>query len=210
MSRLFSNRDRHFDMGVLPTELLARDGNLVPQHASVPTDRFTAGPAGVNQALAEYQALFVQHLSGETAAARAPVPDDLLVRSRNLKASAYFLDAILAGVCPVETSDWLTPNPLRTVFFAVEFGREPKAGEPGADWILGCNAARTNVRAAEVAVVLAGYVRALGFAATGHVAGAQRQLPLETAGPTCRRGAGGRRRAHWSCRSHSAALPWAW
>ena len=69
MSRLFSNRDRHFDMGVLPTELLARDGNLVPQHASVPTDRFTAGPAGVNQALAEYQALFVQHLSGETARA---------------------------------------------------------------------------------------------------------------------------------------------
>ena len=182
MSRLFSNRDRHFDMGVLPTELLARDGNLVPQHASVPTDRFTAGPAGVNQALAEYQALFVQHLSGETAAARAPVPDDLLVRSRNLKASAYFLDAILAGVCPVETGDWLTPNPPSHRFalvFAVEFGREPKAGEPGADWILGCNQARTNVRAAEVAVVLAAYVRALGFAATGHVAGAS-QLPLET------------------------------
>ena len=182
MSRLFSNRDRHFDMGVLPTELLARDADAQPLPAKVPADRFAAGPAGVNEALAEYQALFVQHLSGEPAAERAPLPDDLLMRSRNLKASAYFLDATLAGVCTLEATDWLTAHPPTHGFalvIAVEFGREPQAGEPGAEWILGCNQARTNVRAAEVAVVLAGYVRALGFAATGHVAGAS-ALPLET------------------------------
>jgi ferredoxin len=54
----------------------------------------------------------------------------------------------------------------------VEFGREPKAREPGAQWILGTNAARTDVRCAEVAVVLAGYLRVLGWPARGHVSGA--------------------------------------
>jgi hypothetical protein len=36
------------------------------------------------------------------AAARAPVPDDPPARARNLKASAYFLDATLAGVCRID------------------------------------------------------------------------------------------------------------
>jgi ferredoxin len=117
----------------------------------------------------------VKHLDGEVAPARAPVPEDPLARARNLKASAYFLDATLAGVCRIEDSDWLEaqhPDHTHAFVFLVEFGREPKPGEPGADWIRGTNAARTDVRCAEVAVVLAGYVRTLGWPARGHVAGA--------------------------------------
>jgi ferredoxin len=117
----------------------------------------------------------VKHLDGEVAPARAPVPEDPLARARNLKASAYFLDATLAGVCRIEDSDWLAaqhPDHAHAFVFLVEFGREPKPGEPGADWIRGTNAARTDVRCAEVAVVLAGYVRTLGWPARGHVAGA--------------------------------------
>ncbi len=182
MSRLFSNRDRHFDLGMLPTELLARDAAAPPQAARVPNDARAAGPDGVNQALAEYQTLFTQYLAGEPARARAPLPDDLATRSRNLKASAYFLDVTLAGVCALEPADWQVPDAPAHAFalvYAVEFGREPKPGEPGATWIHGCNQARTDARAAEVAVVLAGYVRTLGFAARGHVAGAT-QVALET------------------------------
>jgi len=44
-------------------------------------------------------------------------------------------------------------------------------GEPGADWLRGTNAARTDLRCAELAVVLAGYIRALGWPARGHVHG---------------------------------------
>lgn len=55
--------------------------------------------------------------------------------------------------------------------FLIEFGREPAAGEPGADWIRGSNAARTDLRCAELAVVIAGCVRALGWAARGPVGG---------------------------------------
>ena len=177
MSRLFSNRDRHYDMGVLPAELLKRDAAAPVLEARSPADANPSCADAVGAAFAEYQALFQKHLDGQAAAARAPMPEDPATRTRNLKASAYFLDATLSGACVLDVADWLGPDhPAHThaFVFAVEFGREPGPGESGEQWIRGTNVARTNARAAEVAVVLAGYVRALGFAASGHVAGAAR------------------------------------
>lgn len=177
MSRLYSHRDRHFDMGSLPTERLGRDAGAPVQEGQLPQDATPAAIDSVNAAFAEYQALFAQHLDGPVASALAPLPDDLTTRSRNVKASAYFLDVTLAGVCTLETTDWVgeataaTAGHLYALVFAIEFGREPGPTEPGAAWIRGCNVARTNTRAAEVAVVLAGYLRALGYPAQGHVAG---------------------------------------
>lgn len=174
MARLFSNRDRQFDLGVLPTELLPRA--VVEPVAGVrqPADSAHAGPDTVLSALPEYRVLFDKHLDGVIALARAPVPDDLVTRARNLKASAYFLDATLAGVCDLHPQDWLhAAHPQHTHAFVllVEFSREPQPGEPGAEWIRGTNAERTDLRCAEIAVVLAGYIRALGWSARGHVSG---------------------------------------
>jgi len=174
MARLFSNRDRSFDMGVLPTELLARDADAPIADSRMPKDANAAEPESILDSIREYQDLCVRYFDGEVAPARAPVPDDPLARACNLKASAYFLDATLAGVCRIDASDWLAaehPAHTHAFVFLVEFGREPKPGEPGAPWILGTNAARTDVRCAEVAVVLAGYIRVLGWPARGHVAG---------------------------------------
>ena len=173
MTRIFSNRSRHFDMGDLPTELLARDAQALEIKASSPKDQYPAGPNSLNHALSTYQTLFEQYLDGEKANACAPLPDNLSVRSKNLKASAYFLDATLAGVCAIEATDFLSDTPKHThaLIILVEFSREPKSGEPGANWLHGSNKARTDARATEVAVVLAGYIRALGYSARGHVAG---------------------------------------
>jgi len=174
MARLFSNRDRPFDLGPLPAELLPRDP-AAPIHGSrMPGDGAGPHADSILAAIPEYRELCAKYLDGEVAKARAPVPDDPLVRARNLKASAYFLDVTLTGVCRIDRSDWTaTEHPAHTHAFAflIEFGREPKAGEAGDTWIRGTNAARTDLRCAEVAVVLAGYLRALGWAARGHVAG---------------------------------------
>lgn len=172
MTRLFSNRSRHFDMGDLPTELLARDAHAPEHQAASPKDKNPAGPNSINEALSAYQALFEKYLDGEIAIARAPLPDDLSIRSKNLKACAYFLDATLAGVCAIAASDGSSESPLKhthALIFLVEFSREPKSDESGAAWLHGSNKARTDARATEVAVVLAGYVRALGYSARGHV-----------------------------------------
>ena len=174
MARLFSNRDRPFDLGPLPAELLPRDP-AAPIHGSrMPGDGAGPHADSILAAIPEYRELCAKYLDGEVAKARAPVPDDPLVRARNLKASAYFLDVTLTGVCRIDRSDWTaTEHPAHTHAFAflIEFGREPKAGEAGDTWIRGTNAARTDLRCAEVAVVLAGYLRALGWSARGHVAG---------------------------------------
>lgn len=174
MARLFSNRDRPFDLGVLPTELLPRACVEPVAGVRQPQDATRPGADAVAGALPEYRALFDSHLEGVAAPARAPVPDDPVTRARNLKASAYFLECTLAGVCEVPPQDWLhTEHAAHTHAFVilVEFSREPKPGEPGAPWICGTNAERTDLRCAEVAVVIAGYIRALGWSARGHVAG---------------------------------------
>jgi len=160
-------------MGDLPTELLSRDALAEETKADSPKDQYPAGPYSLNDALSTYQTLFEQYLDGETANACAPLPENLSVRSKNLKASAYFLDATLAGVCTIEPADFLSDAPKHThaLIILVEFSREPKSGDPGANWLHGSNRARTDARATEVAVVLAGYVRALGYSARGHVTG---------------------------------------
>src|SRR3970040_1854412 len=135
MARLFSNRERPFDMGVLPTELLARDPSAPVVDSRLPGDRFSPGEESILPALQEHFDFCVRYLDREVAPARAP-PTTMAF--------------VFRGGC----------------------GREPRPGEPGAEWILGTNALRTDLRCAEVAVVLAGYVRVLGWPAQGHVAGA--------------------------------------
>ncbi len=161
-------------MGDLPTELLARDAHAPEYQAESPKDKNPAGPNSINEALSTYQALFENYLDGEIASSRAPIPDDLSLRSKNLKACAYFLDATLAGVCAIDSLDGAPEKALKhthALIFLVEFSREPKSSEPGAAWIHGSNKARTDARATEVAVVLAGYIRAMGYSARGHVTG---------------------------------------
>jgi reductive dehalogenase len=50
----------------------------------------------------------------------------------------------------------------------VEFPRDARAGEPGAEWLLGSQAARAALRAAEVGAVMANYLRMLGYDARLH------------------------------------------
>jgi ferredoxin len=174
VARLFSNRDRPFDLGVLPTELLPREAAEPIPGVRPPTDAGRGGSEAMLGALPEYRTLFDKHLDGVIAPARAPVPDDLLTRARNLKASAYFLDATLAGICELQPQDWLDadhPPHSHAFVFLVEFSREPQPGEPGAEWIRGTSAERADLRCAEIAVVMAGYIRALGWSARGHVVG---------------------------------------
>jgi ferredoxin len=174
MARLFSNRHRSFDLGPLPAELLPRDAAARIADARQPGDASPPTGDSIAEALPEYRELFAQYLDGEAARQRAPVPDDLVKRARNLKASAYFLDVTLAGCCRIGADDWTAKDhsPHSHAFvFLIEFGREPDPGDAGEAWIRGTNAAKTDLRCAEIAVVMSGYVRALGWSARGHVAG---------------------------------------
>lgn len=177
MPRLHSNRDRAFHLGPLPTERLPRAADApVVAGAQPPADGVTAHATSLLAVLPEYRALIDPLLDGPVARARAPLPDDPGALAHNLKATAFFLDATLAGVCPLDPGAH-APH-THALVLLVECSRDPAPGEPGADWTRGTAAARTDLRCAEIAAVLAGYIRALGWSARGHVAGA---TPLDLA-----------------------------
>ncbi len=174
MPRLFSHRDRAVHLGVLPTELLPRQAGAPVLPAVQPAQAQPAGETSITHVLPEYRALFAPLLQGPVAPARAPVPEDPALRAQHLKATAYFLDATLAGVTALQAQDWTGAEQARhshAFVFLVEFSRQADAADAGADWLQGANAARTDLRVAEAAVVVAGYLRTLGFQARGHVAG---------------------------------------
>jgi reductive dehalogenase len=172
--RLFSHRRRPVHLGPFPLERLARASAVAgPPTGDQPTEPDPAGDAAVAHAMPEYQTLFARHFDGEIARARAPIPDDPAVRAHNLKAAAYFLDVAQAATCAIPRDAWLpgehAPH-AHALVFLIEFGREPRPGDPAEDWIRGTQVERGDLRAAEVAVVMAGYLRNMGFAARGHVA----------------------------------------
>jgi ferredoxin len=172
--RQYSNRERPFHLGPLALERLRRASPPVVSTGELPRDEHLPGEQAVARVIPEYINLFGRYLEGSPAKAEAPVPVDPTLRANNLKAHAYFLDAALVGCCQIQPGDWATvdnPGHRYACIFVVEFGREPKAGEPGDLWIRGCNEARTDLRCAELAVVLSGYLRAMGFAARGHFSG---------------------------------------
>jgi ferredoxin len=179
-------------LGPLPAERLPRDADARPLPALQPADRHAAGPDSVTAALDEYLGVAAALFDGPVARATAPLPADPAQLRDHLKAAACFLDATLAGVCRLGPQDGLVEASVppiggacgpdgagrpavaahtHALVFAVEFGRDAAEDEAGAAWIRGTHAARTDLRCAEVAAVLAGYLRALGWPARAHVHG---------------------------------------
>lgn len=54
------------------------------------------------------------------------------------------------------------------IVFAIEYPRDPGENEPGSDWIHGLQPYRAALRAVEVAIALASYLRLLGYEARAH------------------------------------------
>jgi reductive dehalogenase len=172
--RIYSNRERPHHLGQYGLERLRRAAVPAVEEGILPPEPHRASEGSAIESLCEYSSLFSTLLEGDVAPEPAPVPDDPRRRAENLKASAYFLDATLAACCAIEKGDWLHevhPSYTHALVFLLEFGREPKEGEPGSQWIRGTNIARTDVRASEIAAILAGYVRWLGYDAIGHYSG---------------------------------------
>lgn len=81
------------------------------------------------------------------------------------------MDMILADVLDSSRS---VHGPIahhgHVVVILVEFMREPRAGEPGCEWLGGTQAQRAAVLAAQTAVLLSTYLRMLGHEARAHSA----------------------------------------
>lgn len=91
------------------------------------------------------------------------------LRTRQTKTLASGIDLIMADL---KESMEAPPRPMEghahAIVFLYEHWRDPEPGEPGSDWILDAQDHRACIRATETAVVIANYIRALGFDARAH------------------------------------------
>ncbi len=91
------------------------------------------------------------------------------LRTRQTKTLASGIDVIMADLKELmEAPPATIAGHGHAIVFLYEHYRDPKPEEPGADWIMDAQAERACLRATETAVVIANYLRVLGFDAKAH------------------------------------------
>ena len=182
--RLFSHKRRPVHLGPHCAERLPR---LAPDATpngwtgttpSPPTEKAIPGPQAAVNAFARYQELFDAARQGVPAPERAPIPGGPDEVAANLAAGCYFLDADATATCLVPRDAWSSESTAEmvthrwAVVVLIDFAHGVEAGRPGDAWMLGSQQAAADLRATELAVITAGYIRNLGYDATAHSAGA--------------------------------------
>ena len=168
--RIFSNASRPVHLGSYPMERVARAA-ATPDLAIV-RDRFPArSETQLGRIVNEYVALFEQFRAEPPAPERAPYPQNPRRLANELKANCYFLNGSLAGCCEIPAAAW-TGAPLSNHRYAlailIEFARDPESDNLAADWVRGSEYDCALLRAAEIALISAAFLRRLGFDATAH------------------------------------------
>ncbi len=168
--RVISNRKRAVHLGTLPLERVARTAAR-PDLAAV-HDRFPApSSTSLGRIVNEYVALFERFRAEDPAPERAPYAADPQRLANELKANCYFLNASLAGCCEIPPTAWLA-SPIAGHRYAlaivVEYARDPEPGNPAAKWVRASEHDCALLRAAEIAMISAAFLRRLGIAATAH------------------------------------------
>ncbi len=93
------------------------------------------------------------------------------LRTRQTKTLASGIDMIMADLKDsMEAPPTTIADHRHALVFLYEYLRDPRRDEPGSAWIKGAQAHRACLRASETAVVIANYIRLLGWDAKAHSA----------------------------------------
>jgi reductive dehalogenase len=170
---------RPFHWGPYPLEELPREPAIRDFEASRPP--LTQAPPGpppgkpFGETADRYLGYFRPSRDGEMAKAKAPVPDDLEERTKAVKGTACFMDASHVGICAIPENAWIGGAPRaahdHAVVILVEYGRLPDMGNLARDWVAETQDRVFLTRAVEIAVCVAGELRAMGIPAKAHWAG---------------------------------------
>lgn len=120
----------------------------------------------------------------EPAPTRAPLPDNPEMLSRHIKSAAYFLGADIAGICElpqyalythysrvIDNNMVTEPVELRhkyAIVIAVDQHYKTLDGSTGHDWIANGLSFRGYSMSSFTSIMLADYIRRLGYPATAH------------------------------------------
>ncbi len=116
----------------------------------------------------------VPHQDGPTAEAENPDMRDPAANARAIKSLSYHLGADLTGICEIPDYAWYSHGPdgqpiamkhKYAVVMLIDQGYDTMEGASGDDWISGCQSMRGYIRGAEIAGVMAEFLRGQGFTA---------------------------------------------
>jgi len=170
------NRPVHY--GLFPLETLPRDDGVIAIEGELPPRRPPArapGQGGLADVANSYRKIFMQFVDDEVAPGQAPLPDDLERRSADIKGAAYFMDAAQVGICRIPDNAWLRGAERSTddyaVVLLVEDGKIPDKANLAHEWVAPAARPITEMRAAEIAAVVSGHIRHMGYSARSHIGG---------------------------------------
>ena len=126
---------------------------------------------------------------GEAAAEKAPIPNDPDEMAKHIKSLCYFLDADIVGICEMPEYAWYSHDekgePITTrhkyaIVLVIDQGWDTMEGSSGDDWISGAQSYRAYLKGSTTAVIVADYIRRLGYPAQAHsnADGDVLQIPL--------------------------------
>ena len=114
---------------------------------------------------------------GDVAPDIAPLPEDLQEVADHIKATCYFLDADVVGICEMPEYAWyshdidgntITPIHKYAIVLLIDQGFETMEASSGDDWISGAQSFRAYLKGSTIACTVAGYIRELGYPARAH------------------------------------------
>ncbi len=170
-------RKRPTHLGPYPLERLPRDPSVKTREAALET-RAAPEPRPsptdtLGFAVRKYIDLYLEFRDGETAPRQAPVPDDLPRRAADVKGFAYFLDADQVGIATIASNSWYADRTRqehdRAIVLLVAHGRIPEPENFAHPWCREAGGEPADMRATEISVGLASYIRLLGWSARAHV-----------------------------------------
>lgn len=184
---MFTSRrkNRPIELGPYPLETLPRDVSVYERESSSPAIEMENPSAGSIKPLAlstrKYRAIFESKHKAVVFSRKAPVPNDMSRRSKDIKGSAYFQDASQVGICEIPASAWLDKcdeTHTHAVVVMVEHADPIDPGNTAHEWVEGVEGETSLTRAAQIATVIAGQIGAMGYEAQSGWAGCA-QVDLE-------------------------------
>lgn len=170
---------RPVELGPYPLEKLKRDASIIAEEAAkAPIDPGKM-PVGSGEHLITatniHLSAFEELREPEPFSRMAPVPDDLTLRTRDIKGAGFFLDASQIGISEIVDTLWLNAivgNHSHAVTVMVEYSNPIDADNNAADWVEGSEHILATYIAAEIATDLSGQISSMGFTSKVHWTGA--------------------------------------